>query len=149
MAQDDSYCSSPISKDWAVLPLEVRWADAVLCVVSAAYAASAWCSAELGIARSFGCRLLPLRIDPEAGHPLLRPVQMVDHDDSWQRRIGSALRGVDAYGGTGWDEGRNPFPGLEPFDRDMHRVFFGRKPRSTSWLRFCGRPRSARARWFW
>jgi WD40 repeat protein len=105
----------------------LRWADAVLCIVSAAYATSAWCSAELGSARSLGCRLLPLRIDPDVNHPLLVGVQVVDYDNDWQRRIGSALRGIDASGGTGWDEGRNPFPGLEPFDTNMHKVFFGRE----------------------
>jgi len=43
----------------------IRWSDAVLCIVSAAYESSAWCSAELGSARSHGRRPLPLRIDPD------------------------------------------------------------------------------------
>jgi hypothetical protein len=32
----------------------LRWADAVVCPVTSAYVASAWCTAELGVARSRG-----------------------------------------------------------------------------------------------
>ncbi|MEV4514205.1 TIR domain-containing protein [Dactylosporangium sp. NPDC049525] len=120
----------PVGDDWEQRLYErLRWADAVLCLVTADYTASAWCSAELGIARSLGCRLLPVRSGPAKHHPLLRAVQVVDHDDSgdWQHRIGRTLRGIDAYGGTGWDVRRSPFPGLQPFDTDMHQVFFGRE----------------------
>jgi hypothetical protein len=40
--------------------------------------------------------------------------------------LGAALRRIDAAGGWGWPDDRNPFPGLRPFDVDQHRVFFGR-----------------------
>src|SRR5262249_31157784 len=54
-----------VGEDWERRLLErLRWADAVLCVVTAAYLASAWCSAEVGIARSRGSRLLPVRAEP-------------------------------------------------------------------------------------
>lgn len=32
----------------------LRWADAVVCVLTSAYLGSVWCSAEVGIARSRG-----------------------------------------------------------------------------------------------
>src|SRR5262249_46175246 len=41
--------------------------------------------------------------------------------------VGEALRRVDAGGGWGWPDGRNPYPGLLAFDTDLHRVFFGRR----------------------
>src|SRR4051794_29523331 len=37
----------------------LRWADAVVCVLTPAYLASVWCTAELAIAQSRGSRLLP------------------------------------------------------------------------------------------
>ncbi|MBW0008862.1 MAG: toll/interleukin-1 receptor domain-containing protein, partial [Pseudonocardiales bacterium] len=47
----------------------LRWADAVVCVVTSAYLASTWCTAEVGIALSWGSRVLPMRAEPEVVHP--------------------------------------------------------------------------------
>ena len=41
----------------------LRWADAVVCLITASYNNSAWCAAEVGIARSQGSRLLPVRAE--------------------------------------------------------------------------------------
>jgi hypothetical protein len=51
----------------------VRWADAVVCLVTESYRKSVWCAAEVGIARSRGSRLLPLRAEPGEPYPLLTP----------------------------------------------------------------------------
>jgi WD40 repeat protein len=106
----------------------LRWADAVVCVVSAAYVQSPWCAAEVGIASARGSRLLPLHAEPEVTHPLLTAVQYTDlRDRSGARhRLREALARLDAAGGLGWVDGRSPYPGLRPFDSDLHRVFFGR-----------------------
>jgi hypothetical protein len=56
----------------------LRWADAVVCVLTSAYIASPWCSAEVGIAQSRGSRLLPVQAEPGVRHPLLNSVQYVD-----------------------------------------------------------------------
>jgi hypothetical protein len=48
----------------------LRWADAVVCVVTAAFAASAWSSAEVGIAISRGSRVLPVVVEAGVRHPL-------------------------------------------------------------------------------
>src|SRR3954452_17623925 len=106
----------------------LRWADAVVCVVSAAYVASAWCAAEVGIASARGSRLLPLQAEPGVTHPLLTAVQHTDlgMGDGARDRLREALARLDAAGGRGWPDGRSPFPGLRPFDADLHRVFFGR-----------------------
>ncbi len=104
---------------------ELRRADAVVCVVTSAYLASTWCTAEVGIARSRGCRLLPLRAEPGVAHPLLRSIQHTDLvQDPAAARVAlvEALRWVDGS----WPDDRSPFPGLRPFDADLHRVFFGR-----------------------
>ncbi|MBW0009819.1 MAG: toll/interleukin-1 receptor domain-containing protein, partial [Pseudonocardiales bacterium] len=53
----------------------LRWADAVVCVVTSAYMASTWCAAEVAAAQSRGSRLLPLRVEPDLAHPLLSEVQ--------------------------------------------------------------------------
>ncbi len=107
----------------------LRWADAVVCVVTSAYLASTWCTAEVVATQSRGGRLLPLRVEPGLVHPLLTEVQCSDVTGdpvAARSAVAEALRRIDAAGGTGWPDDRPPFPGLRPFDIDWHRVFFGR-----------------------
>ena len=49
----------------------LRAADAVVCVVTAAYVASPWCNGEVAVARSRGARLIPVLVEPGVEHPLL------------------------------------------------------------------------------
>jgi hypothetical protein len=103
----------------------LRWANAVICMVTSAYLDSTWCAAEVGIARSRGTQLLPLCAELGVAHPLLTSVQHINYtaDPSTARaEVITALHRVD----TTWPEDRSPFPGLRPFDTDEHRVFFGR-----------------------
>jgi hypothetical protein len=41
----------------------LRWADAMVCVVTSAYLTSIWCSAEVGAAQSRGSRVLPVLVE--------------------------------------------------------------------------------------
>ena len=109
----------------------LRWADAVVCLITSAYRGSAWCTAEVGIAGSLGSRLLPVLAEPGQMHPLLpssryQYTDLAGDPDAARAAMGEALRRVDAAGGLGWADGRSPFPGLQPFEDDLHRVFFGR-----------------------
>jgi WD40 repeat protein len=107
----------------------LRWSDAVVCVVTAAYLRSPWCAAEVGAARSRGSRMLPVVAEPGVVHPLLRPVQHTDmaHDPAAARQaLTAALRRLDAVGGAGWPDGESPFPGLVAFGSALRHVFFGR-----------------------
>ncbi|MDQ3762533.1 MAG: toll/interleukin-1 receptor domain-containing protein [Actinomycetota bacterium] len=107
----------------------LRWADAVVCVVTPAAVASPWCSAEVGIALSRGSRLLPVLAEPGVDHPLLTSAQYADltaDPTAAHAALVEALRRVDAAGGLGWPDDRSPFPGLRPLDVDEHRVFLGR-----------------------
>ncbi|MGH3896929.1 MAG: toll/interleukin-1 receptor domain-containing protein [Pseudonocardiaceae bacterium] len=89
----------------------LRWADAVVCVVTSAYLASRWCTAEASISWSRGSRLLPLRAEPGVADPLLTSVQHTDYtrDPAAARAaLDEALRRVDA-------------PSIE----DYHRAYAG------------------------
>jgi energy-coupling factor transporter ATP-binding protein EcfA2 len=119
-----------VSEEWEQrLDKQLRWADAVVCVVTSAFLASAWCSYEVGYARSRGSRLLPVRAEPGVVHPLLRSHQHADMtgDPGVARaELLAALRRIDTGGGAGWPDDRSPFPGLRPLDTDWQQVFFGR-----------------------
>ena len=119
-----------VGEEWEQrLHERLRWANAVVCVVTSAYLASQWCTAEVSIARSRGNRLLPVRAEPGVAHALLKPIQ---HTDLTQDRVTAhvalveALRQIDDTGQSEWPDDQSPFPGLRPFDVDRHRVFFGR-----------------------
>ncbi|HEU0086522.1 MAG TPA: TIR domain-containing protein [Pseudonocardiaceae bacterium] len=107
----------------------LRWANAVVCVVTSAYLASEWCTAEVSIARSRGNRLLPVRAEPGVEHALLTEIQHTDltlDRVAAQTALAEALRRVDTAGDSSWPDELSPFPGLIAFDVDRHRVFFGR-----------------------
>ncbi|MGD9531340.1 MAG: toll/interleukin-1 receptor domain-containing protein, partial [Pseudonocardia sp.] len=107
----------------------LRWADAVVCVLTKAYVDSTWCTAELAIAQSRGARILPILAEPHVKHPLLSSLQHAGIEEDLvdaQTRIVEALQAVDTIGGVGWPDDRSPFPGLRSFDSNERQVFFGR-----------------------
>ena len=98
---------------------QLRWADAVVCVVTSAYLTSRWCAAEVEIARSRGSRLMPVQAEAGVIDPSLESSQHVDMagDPVGARAaLVAGLRRVDAAGGVGWPDERSPFPGLHSFD---------------------------------
>ena len=119
-----------VGEEWqARLHERLRWADAVVCLLTTAYVDSTWCSAEVAVAQSRGSRLLPVQAEPDVTHPLLRGVQHVDMTrdvDAARAMLAEALRRLSIEGGPGWPDDRSPFPGLRAFDTDLHRAFFGR-----------------------
>jgi hypothetical protein len=118
-----------VGEDWKQrLYRELRQVDAVIGVVTSSFVASSWCSAEVGIADTLGCRLMPLRAEAGVVHPLMRDLQYADYQADPQQardRVLQAARLLEGGRGT-WREGDNPFPGLEPFTAALSRVFFGR-----------------------
>ena len=117
-----------VGEEWEQrLHERLRWADAMVCVVTSAYLASRSCTAEVGFARSRGSWLLPVWAEPGLYDPLLRSVEDTDlARDSVGAALVRTLRRVDDTGVLAWPEDRSPFPGLLPFDTSQHRVFFGR-----------------------
>ena len=80
----------------------LRWADAMVCLVTSAYLASPWCAAEVGVARSQGSRMLPLLAEVGVEYPLLEWSQyadLVSDPVAARAALGAALRRVDAAGG--------------------------------------------------
>ncbi len=58
-----------LGEDWEQAAERLRWADAVVCLVTASYRDSVWCAAEVAIAGSKGSRLLPLWAEPGVSAP--------------------------------------------------------------------------------
>jgi hypothetical protein len=106
-----------VGEQWqARLYERLRWADAVVCLITSAYLGSTWCSAEVGIAVSQGSPVLPLRVVAGLTHPLLSAdvYQYAELGDAQEARdrLDEALTRLDAAGGRGWPDDRSPFPGL-------------------------------------
>nr|WP_067538639.1 toll/interleukin-1 receptor domain-containing protein [Nocardia crassostreae] len=124
-----------VGEEWEPrLHERLRWADAVVCVITPAFLQSVWCAAELSIAKERSSRLLPVRVAKGVTHPLLKAVQHADAaaDAPMAReKLTLLLRTVDVGGGRGWPDDRSPYPGLLRFDTDQHRVFFGRTVEAT------------------
>ncbi|RDI63471.1 nSTAND1 domain-containing NTPase [Nocardia pseudobrasiliensis] len=119
-----------VGEEWErALYRRLRWADAVVCVITATYLQSVWCAAEVGIAKANGARLLPVRVAADITHPLLKSLQQSNAaaDPAVAReKLAVALRRLDMGGGVGWSDDLPPYPGLEAFGTDRRRVFFGR-----------------------
>jgi hypothetical protein len=113
----------------------LRWADALVCLVSSASVSSTWCLAEVSSALLWGTRLIPIVVEPWAVHPLLSEVQ---HIELARNPVGvpaalvEALRRVDAGGGWGWPDDRSPFVGLRALDIEDIGCFSGAPMRSSS-----------------
>ena len=101
------------------------------CLITGSYRASAWCMAGVVIARWHGSRLFTLGAEPDAEHPLLSPSRYQYGDLAAdplaaKASLREASHRLDAAGVWAWTEGISPFPSLEPFDNNGHRVFFSR-----------------------
>ena len=127
----DSIHGLPAGRVWeSELYSQLRKADAVVFLASAASIASQWCFAEISLARSLGKPVFPLRIEAGVRLNLLDDVQWTDLSDGETAfaRLSAGLRraGLDPADTFDWDPTRSPYPGLEPFTDDDAAVFFGR-----------------------
>src|SRR5215475_4585533 len=105
----------------------LRWADAVVAVLTGSYRRSPWCSAELGVAQSRGSKLIPVRAEPGACHPLIPDsTWYIDYAADPVEGQVRLVKALTRAGGRGWPDDRNPYPGLRAFDADWQQVFFGR-----------------------
>ncbi|TQS40738.1 TIR domain-containing protein [Cryptosporangium phraense] len=129
---DEPVGGTPGGADWVSwLHRELRRADAVVALLSAAYTESNWCAAEIAVAASRGCLVVPVRLEAGALHPLLpSTVQYVDFpreaDGPAAIRLAATLARLDAVGGWGWEDDLSPYPGLAAFDSSRVSVFCGR-----------------------
>jgi WD40 repeat protein len=110
---------------------QMQRADALLLVCSRHAVESAWCFAEVALARAFGKTVIPVAIAPSAAHPLLHDTQSVDltagDSRAFERlRAGLVEAEIHANRSFEWDSRRSPFPGLAAFDEQDAGVFFGR-----------------------
>ncbi len=116
--------------DWKQqLYQRLRWADALVCVLTPTYADHTWCFAEVAVAQTLGRPILPLAAAVGSRHPLLDAVQQIDYvvePAAGRAQLLASLRRLEAGGRSGWSDERSPFPGLRPFDAELHQVFFGR-----------------------
>ena len=137
-----------LGEDWEQRLYErLRWADAVVCLVTASYRASIWCAAEVAIARSKGSRLLPLRAEPGEVHPLLTPgryqyADLVRDPLRAQATLREALYRLDRAGGAAWPEGRSPFPGSDGLILTFIAFSSVGEARSMNWPPCCDHQRT-------
>ena len=116
--------------DWEKrLHERLRWADAVVCVLTSAYLRSTWCTAEVTLARSRGAMVVPIIAESGVRHPLLTDLQAINatrnQQDASERLNGRLLALYSSP--LGVPDDLDPFPGLLPFDADRQRLFFGRQ----------------------
>src|SRR3954470_14683921 len=107
----------PAGRNWErELYAQLRRTDAVVFLASEASVASRWCSIEIGLARSLGRPVFPLRLQPGLKFPLLADVQWTDLGDAEPglARLLAGLRsaGLDPADSFAWDPDRSPYPGL-------------------------------------
>ena len=103
----------PAGDDWqARLYERLRWADAVVCVVTPAYLESVWCAA--GSARPGHWAVNCCRCGPSRAVP--RPVDVKQYVDAARdasdarERLRSRLSVIDGGGGWGWPDDSRPIP---------------------------------------
>jgi WD40 repeat protein len=117
-------------EDWERRIYErLRWADAIVALLTSPYVASPWCLAEVAVARSRNAELIPLQVDRQAELPLLRAVHYLRYYESPENtlvQVLDQLRRIDIGNHRGWPDDHNPYPGLAAFDTEMAPVFFGR-----------------------
>ena len=109
---------------------QLRKADGVIFLASAASVETQWCFAEISLASSSGKPVFPLRLEAGVRLGLLDDVQWIDlsEGETAFARLFAGLRraGLDAADSFAWDPTRSPYPGLESFSGDDAAVFFGR-----------------------
>ena len=122
-----------VGEDWKDrLHTELRRVDSVVGLVSRASVASSWCAAELAIADTLGCRLLPVRLEPGVVHPFLDHLQYADYAADPEHAIAllrQSVRTLVPPTPSGTDG--NPFPGLEPFTEALA----ARNGAARAWIR--------------
>src|SRR3954467_10339479 len=100
----------PAGRSWErELYAQLRKTDAVIFLASEASVASSWCLVEVGLARSLGRPVFPVRLQPGVESPQLADIQWIDLTDA-EGGLARLLGGLRSAGWT-WP---TPSPGTRP-----------------------------------
>ena len=122
----------PAGQSWErELYSQLRRCGAVVFLASPASVASAWCFAEVSLARSLDRPVFQLSLDGASSLPLLAAEQVVDTREGdtayvrlWRGLAAAGLRPDDSFA---FPTDQPVYPGLRPFQPDEAAVFFGRQ----------------------
>jgi len=120
----------PIGDRWeTALYTHLRFADAIVFLLTEASSESQWCFTELAFARALGKPLLTLRRKSEAlAHPLTEHLQAEEIEtEGALERITRWLQRHVSLQRVPWPVDKCPFPGLNAYTEEFEPVFFGRR----------------------
>ena len=118
--------------DWSEqLRISLNECRILIAICSQNYRESDWCRYEVDVAYHRCLTIIPILIDDSPLLGILKPTHCIKLKKSLQDAQTRLLNGIRHHLSSdlalGWDAQRRPFPGLDPFNENDERIFYGRE----------------------